>query len=278
MLYGFMTTAALTAAAVGAGPSTTNPAAAVRADSAGPEHVTIVATDYAFQAPDSIRAGLVDLRLVNDGRQAHQAWLLRLDDGKTMQDFLDATRFEPWMVDVGGPNAVGPGSRASATLILSPGNYVVICLMLDPKGRSHLALGMKRALRVVGPAPAVAEGLPAADDTVRLTNYSFLIAHPLAAGRHRLLVRNEADQPHELTLVRLAPGKGPFDFARWSEKQADPPAGQWLGGVTGLSPGREAEAEVDLRPGHYAFLCFLPDATDGKPHFEHGMVSAFTVR
>jgi len=29
---------------------------------------------------------------------------------------------------------------------------------------------------------------------------------------------------------------------------------------------------VDLKPGRYALICFLPDASDGKPHFEHGMV------
>jgi uncharacterized cupredoxin-like copper-binding protein len=267
----FLLSASVVGVPVGAPP-------AVRLDTSAAERVTIVATEYAFQAPDSIRAGVVDLHLVDRGRLPHQAWLMRLDDGKTMQDFRDARSFEPWMVDVGGPNAVRPGSSATATLLLSPGNYVLICLMVDAKGRTHLALGMKRALRVVGPAPAPDAALPAADDSVRLTNYSFLLAHPLAAGRHRLLVRNVADQPHELALVRLASGKGPFDFAKWSEKQQGPPPGQWFGGVTGLSPGQEAEAEVDLRPGRYAFICFLSDAKDGKPHFEHGMVSEFTDR
>lgn len=249
-----------------------------RVDSPAVEQLTVTASEYAFRAPDSIRAGIVAVRLVDLGREAHQAWLVRLDDGKTMQDFIDASDFRPWMVNVGGPNAVEPGARATATLLLTPGSYVLICLMPDPKGRSHSSLGMKRALRVVGPAPEPVRGLPAADDSVRLTNYSFLLAHPLAAGFHRLLVRNVADQTHELALVRLQPGKSAFDFAKWTEKPVGPPPGRWLGGVTGLSPGQGAEADLDLRAGRYAFICFLSDAKDGRPHFEHGMVSEFTVR
>jgi len=31
-------------------------------------------------------------------------------------------------------------------------------------------------------------------------------------------------------------------------------------------------------PGAYKFLCFLPDAKDGKPHVAHGMLSQVTVR
>ncbi|MBA3260206.1 MAG: hypothetical protein H0T68_12175 [Gemmatimonadales bacterium] len=35
--------------------------------------------------------------------------------------------------------------------------------------------------------------------------------------------------------------------------------------------------EVDLEPGKYALICFLPDAKDGKPHFTHGMMQEIEV-
>lgn len=35
---------------------------------------------------------------------------------------------------------------------------------------------------------------------------------------------------------------------------------------------------LDLAPGRYAILCFLPDGKDGKPHFVHGMHREVTVR
>jgi hypothetical protein len=33
-----------------------------------------------------------------------------------------------------------------------------------------------------------------------------------------------------------------------------------------------------MTPGNYVMLCFLPDAKDGKPHLDHGMVKEFTVK
>ena len=41
--------------------------------------------------------------------------------------------------------------------------------------------------------------------------------------------------------------------------------------------GGAAYVTVDFTPGDYAFVCFLPDAKDGKPHFEHGMVKQVHV-
>lgn len=282
MLQGFMAAAVLATAAAGAAVPNAAVVTTGAADSTAAEHVTIVATDYAFQAPDSIRAGVVDLHLVDHGKAPHQAWLVRLEDGKTLKDALRALskgRMPPWMVNVGGPNAVMPGGgEADATLLLAPGSYGIICLVPNAKGVPHVFLGMSRALRVTGPAAGASAALPAADDTIGLTNYAFLVSHPLGAGRHRLLFVDRADQPHEAVFVRLAPGKSPEDFAAWTDTQQGPPPGAMVGGITGLSPGREAEAEVDLTPGRYGLICFLPDRKDGKPHFMHGMITEFTVR
>ena len=44
-----------------------------------------------------------------------------------------------------------------------------------------------------------------------------------------------------------------------------------------MATGGVAYLPVDLPAGNYALLCFIPDAKDGKPHLEHGMVKPFTV-
>jgi hypothetical protein len=60
-------------------------------------------------------------------------------------------------------------------------------------------------------------------------------------------------------------------------KPVGPPPGTIHGGLSGIMPGSHSFIEVDLPPGEYGLLCFLPDAKDGKPHFEHGMTKQTTV-
>ena len=45
-----------------------------------------------------------------------------------------------------------------------------------------------------------------------------------------------------------------------------------------MAQGVVNDVVVDLTPGEYALLCFVPDAGDGKPHVAHGMVRQVTVR
>jgi hypothetical protein len=47
--------------------------------------------------------------------------------------------------------------------------------------------------------------------------------------------------------------------------------------VAFIVPGRHAILDVDLAPGEYALVCFVPDAKDGKPHFMHGMATQIKV-
>src|SRR2546427_9948622 len=52
----------------------------------GPSVVTITATDYAFNAPDTIPAGRTTFRRVNQGKDRHPASLGRRGDGRTAAD------------------------------------------------------------------------------------------------------------------------------------------------------------------------------------------------
>ncbi len=120
--------------------------------------------------------------------------------------------------------------------------------------------------------------LPTADVRITLADYGFQFSKPLTAGRHVILFRNVASQPHEAVLVQLAPGKSVGDLAGWLEKREGPPPGRPIGGIAGIDKGVENTIEVNLEPGEYGLICFVPDAKDGKPHIAHGMITQFTVR
>jgi hypothetical protein len=175
----------------------------------------------------------------------------------------------------GGPAPPEVGQTSTLIQMLEPGTYALVCFIPTAEGIPHVMKGMSHELRVVGPPKSAEE--PEADITVKLVDYSFQLSAPITAGRHTLRVENAGPQPHEIAIIRLHPGKTPVDFARWGMKQVGPPPGTIHGGVSGIMPGTHVFVEVDLPPGEYGLLCFLPDAKDGKPQFEHGMAQNTTV-
>ena len=250
---------------------------------AAPRIVTVTARDYAFDAPDTVPAGVTTIRLVNKGPELHHVYMIRLEEGKTMADFMKALQAgggppPSWIKDVGGPNAPVPGSESKATLLLTAGRYVITCFIPSADHMPHAMKGMVRELIVT---PAVtqtsAADFPASDLTLSLTDYAFGFSEVPEAGKQRILVRNDASQAHEVLIVKLAPGKRAHDFAAWAESPTGPPPGQPVGGTTGIPSHDVNQIEVDLTPGEYGLICFWPDAKDGKPHFLHGMVSEFTI-
>ena len=262
--------------------------------------VTVTATDFAFQAPDTAIAGPTALRLVNRGPDLHHVSLVRLDDGKTIDDVLAALKAggppPAWVHEVGGPNTPAPGGESMAVVDLKAGSYALLCFIPSKDGVPHIIKGMTRPLTVVPASKAsasvtarlaadakdagaaAAAPLPASDVTMTLTDYDFTLSKPLAAGRRVVRVRNEAAQSHEVFIARLAPGKTTPDLLAWLEKQEGPPPAMPMGGTTGMAKGEWNDVVLDLAAGDYALICFVPDAKDGKPHFMHGMSKQVTVR
>jgi hypothetical protein len=259
-----------------ASKDSTAPAAAAEV----PNVVVVKTTDFAFQAPDTARAGRTIIRLeTNAGREIHQVGIIRLDSAKTPADFFNAMKtpgpLPKWAVEIAGVNPPAPGQAAEATLDLEPGSYLLVCFVPSPDGVPHIAKGMSRPLTVTGSAVA-ATTLPA-DIEMKLTDYAFALSQPLTAGSHVIRVVNDAQQTHEVQVVRLAPGKTAADVAKWIEKMDGPPPGEPLSGISGLGVGRAASFPLTLTPGEYALLCFIPDAKDGKPHTAHGMMQQIHV-
>jgi hypothetical protein len=244
--------------------------------------VTVTASDFKFDAPASVPAGAVTIHLVNHGKEMHQAQLVKLEDGKTAADLAKALKNPgpppSWVKFVGGPNGVAPGQEATATSELTPGNYVYLCFIPSADGVMHAAKGMVQPFQVTPASNAsTAEAAPA-DITIKLTDYKFEPSQPITAGRHTIMVQNAGPQAHELVLLKLAPGKKVEDFGKWAESgmKGAPPA-EPIGGVTFLDKGGQGSFTADLTPGNYGFICFVPDAKDGKPHLAHGLMKNFKV-
>ncbi len=248
-----------------------------------PPVVTIVAKDFAFEGPDSITAGMVTIKLVNQGPQLHHVQFVRLTEGKTYDEFLAAlkemkpgTPLPKWILDVAGPNAPVPGGEQSLTQELQPGTYAMTCFIDTPDHVPHVAKGMVHSLTVL-PNNAPSAAAPVADVTVKMSDYQWEISPVITSGKHVIRIENTAAQSHELFLVQLAPGKTAQDLMKWSETYQGPPPGKPMGGITGMATGQVAYLPVDLGAGEYLLMCFLPDAKDGKPHLAHGMIKQLTV-
>jgi hypothetical protein len=252
-----------------------------------PNVITVRASDFAYSLPAEVPSGYTTFKLVNDGPNLHHMIVARIDSGKTFDDAKAAlAKHGPppmWLVPVGGPNAPEPNAESNATLDLKPGDYVAFCMVDIPGGVPHVAKGMLSSLKVVA-ATAATAAAPTADVTITLADYSFTLSKPLTAGSHTIAVTTGPGQPHEIEIIKFAPGKTMEDFMKdvqvlmSGKPAAGPLSASAIGGVAPGVAGTTQYFTVDLTPGNYALLCFLPDAKDGKMHLEHGMVQQFTIQ
>jgi hypothetical protein len=249
------------------------------AAAAAPNVVHIVATDFAFEMPDTLPAGLTTFHLMNKGPDWHHATLVRLEDGHTMADVqAEYAKGEvpAWAHVMGGPNAPFAGGTSETTMNLEPGNYAVLCFVPSADGVPHIAKGMMRALTVV-PSDAPASPLPEADLAVTMTDYDWTMSAPISAGEQSIRIENNAAQPHELWFAKLTPGTTAEQLMAWFEKPEGPPPFTESGGIGALEAGQVQLMKHDFTPGDYALICWIDDATDGRPHFMHGMLKQITV-
>lgn len=251
------------------------------AEPAPVQTISLTASDYAFEAPDTITAGPTRIQMTNTGKEFHHVIAVHIDPGHTVDELMKSMgpgAPPAWAHMMGGPIGPSPGGAATTTALnLIPGTYALICVVPSPDGVPHVAKGMVRELTVL-PATAAAAAAPLAGDvTLTLADYSFTPSAPLTAGKQTIRVVNSAAQPHEVVFIRLVPGKTGADVAAFAEKPVGTPPGEVIGGASFIAGPGENFVELDLTPGKYAMICFIPDAKDGKPHFVHGMIQEFTI-
>jgi uncharacterized cupredoxin-like copper-binding protein len=254
--------------------------------------VVIVATDYAFEVPETFEGGVVRLTLDNQGVMDHHAMFMRVNDDATVEDVQAALMepsFEPVFAvsaSAGGPMAA-PGMKASVIADLAAGSYVLICAIPGPDGMPHYAMGMQAVVEVTE-ASAIAER-PVTDGKVELMEMMFHgLAPDLAAGTHTWEVVNAGAAIHELIVMQLAPGFTADQFMEilaapegatpeGEAAPSGPPPFTMVGGVAPMNPEHTNYLPLDLVAGEYVAICFVPDPATGAPHAALGMVMPFTV-
>jgi hypothetical protein len=192
----------------------------------------------------------------------------------------------------GGPGGAAPGESSTVTQYLEPGPYVWICPVEDAEGTPHFAKGEFKPFVVAaaGPAGADRAAAPEADMVIRLEDYSFAMDSAVRAGRQVIRVENAGVEPHDLVLMKLAPGRTAEDIRTWlnperarraDDKAGEPPPsfeelGTGAGGIAAIGSGMESFFEADLTPGEYVMVC-MATAPDGRSHIEHGMIRQIRV-
>jgi hypothetical protein len=245
------------------------------------QELRVVSSDFAFRAPARVRPGVNRVTLVNRGRDVHHLVIARLTDSLDAQQafqLIVENKPAPSEVhDVGGPNATAPGDSSVAWVLLEPGRYMLSCWITAPDGRLHIMKGMFAQIEVAG----VPLRTPQPRATLRITarEYSLETSRSIGRGVTTIEFVNDGTQEHDLQFVRLAPGASATRVAERVEGDTAALRGaEFVGGVSGVGPGRRAWTRIMLKPGRYALFCFVPDEKDGKAHFRHGMLREFVVR
>lgn len=251
--------------------------ATVAGDSLPGRIVDVKAGEFFFKAPDTIPAGLTTFRLEQVGfvvdrmragvrdrsavadkgdptRGAHMLWVVKLEQGKTADDYLRAEQSHeptPWATHIGGPAFIFPPSTTNATVDLFPGNYALVCHIgsaREDRSRSHLLNGMIRPLTVVA-AKGKKAAAPKPDVLARITGVGVVeFASPVAAGRQIIQVENATNARREFKFKRVPDGMtGKEALAGKRDGGEGPP----VGGLASVPPGMTVVTTIDFEPGEY---------------------------
>jgi hypothetical protein len=247
--------------------------------------VTIKAMDFSFDQPKTIPAGLVDLTFVNNGAQPHQIQLVRINDGN-FEAFASALKKNgpipstlQLVTGAGGANTIDPGGKQEVILNLSQGEYASICFVSGSDNVPHFMKGMLQHLTVTG-SPNTSQTQPQANTVITLKDFAIAVPTTVPAGVVTWKVTNDGPQLHEMDILKLHSGVTFEQFQKLLSSQSPPsgpPPFDDAGGIAALQPGTSGWVKLNLQPGTYVAMCFVPDVKTGKPHFMLGMVSTFTV-
>lgn len=266
-----------------AAAETTTPTSETPAEMAS---AAFVGREFAFEVPEDVPAGVVELTLENAGGEDHQLSLLRLGEGQDPDAVVAALAdgdlsFTAQGTYVGAPNGVSSGETGTVVSDVEPGTYVAFCAIPSPSdGVAHYRKGMLATFEVAGDAAATGD-LPAADGEITISTDGYGVPDDFT-GSGRFTVSNEAPFPSELSVFRLQEGRTQDDVVAFLSGSAPPGPPPFVpgvgGGVSALPEDASSVVELDLAPGSYVFLSFVPDPTAGfAPQFTTGLVSTVEV-
>lgn len=215
----------------------------------------------------------------NHGSTIHEAMFIKLPDGMTGDDYLEAVRngisFPEGAIDYAGPGLTSPGETVEIWLDLDPGNYLLGCWF-----RGHLTSLPPQVLKV-NEAGSAGATPPREDAILRLIDFRFELEGELSQGARVLRVETPGPSMHEVDIFRLEDGQTLDDLRQWQKegKKGTPPAVAIGGVLDSHDLSRVVWLRTDFRPGRYVLWCnmsIVPDVP-GPTHADSGMFTEFVV-
>jgi hypothetical protein len=175
------------------------------------------------------------------------------------------------LVQLLGGLSVAPGAEQQIIYDLKDGAYVA----MDFGEQGPVTTFFQTA----GEKSAAAA--PEAEVKVQLADFTFVMPDQIKTGPQTWQIENIGNQWHEMGIVKLNDGVALSDIIAamsHEEEPAGPPPFEEVAFWAPISQGERAWVTLDLEPGVYTIICFLPDlAGSEKSHAEHGMTRQLTV-
>lgn len=246
--------------------------------------LAITAKDFSLRVTGSdLHPGQLDIRALNQGKQAHGVLLGRINDGvdpKSVTSLIakDPTKALTMFSLAGGAPALSAGGAPwKATTTVRSGTYIVVDTGTGTDGKANFTKpGEVQTFKVSGSASAAASVKSDAD--VTLSDYKIDLPASIPA-KGTLRVRNTGTDNHELMFVRVNTAKAGAGYIRLI-KEGKPVdfKSHPLSALAPTGPGTETTIPLGIQPGQYLVYCAFASAkSKGKPHAALGMISQVTV-
>ncbi len=227
--------------------------------------------------PQSAEAGTAEITLKNEAKGGNDLQLIRVEGDHSAEEVVEGLSeassgkpFPDWFFAGGGIGGTGPGESRTATQVLQPGTYYA----LSTEGR----FDAKSVATIEVSGEESDDELPEADATVTAIEYGFE-AEELPSGAVQIDFENNGAQPHHLLASQLIGDSTAADVERFFKTEKGKPPLRREGEATAVVEGGEGQTVTfDLKPGRYAFYCFISDRQGGPPHIFKGMVDEFEVK
>lgn len=244
--------------------------------------VAITATEDGVDISDDFSTGLTTLHFQNETDQPFSPLFVRLNDDVSLDDFMTAMQGNPAavlaMVTLFGGLDTPPGESRGISLDLTAGEYLLLNFASETPDIQSFS---------IAEGEAETREAPEADVVITLVDFAFALPDNLESGPQLWQIVNDGEQPHEIGIFRVDEGSSLEEVkvqlmeSMMSEDiEMAEPAFEAALFWSPMSPQTQAWVEVDLEPGTYVAVCFIPNfiSEDMLPHLEHGMIKLVTVR
>lgn len=259
-----------------------------------PTVIDITVTTAGFSVPATVRPGLVTFRVGSPESGYHAIQGFATKNGATAQDVVNDLT-EGLSGDrarqAAGARALLDHSTLIGTVVTTPRAPIEVTVLLKPDTTYYFfdlldlfiprtpvvhSMTTSGSVRLAVP-PVVDSAIVTFEHDMEDAEMPMISGSPTARHDGTFLVVNAGAEIHEVVWRQVRPGitneyvKTFYDAVR--EGLPRPPS-PWLDaqrGLQAISPGEWAIVKIDLVPGDYAVICYVPSDESGIAHGWIGM-------